>query len=134
MHCIFPPRLILAACLVALLSACDSLEIPKDPGLVQIVDRHGTPLKNGVLIPDYEVPQGMPHVYDSYELQERASDANGLFHVSLDECLWNSDGCYHFHINRTGYDPFTMTVSKDLFPPVLRITMVEKTSDTPPAR
>ena len=115
--------------LLVLLAACSSVSAPKGPGIVVIVDKHGTPLQNGVLVPDEENAPVVPHVYDNYELAEHASDAKGVFHVDLDDSYWNSDGCYHFKIFRTGYDNFSMTVSKDLFPPVLRITMVEKGSD-----
>lgn len=126
-------RVFITSGLLVLLSACSSVPTAKGPGVVVIVDRHGTPLQNGVLIPDEENPPAVPHVYDKYELAERASDANGMFHIDLDECYWGSDNCYHFRINRTGYNEFTMTVSKDLFPPVLKITMVEKGSEQAPA-
>jgi hypothetical protein len=127
-------RFLVTTGLLVLLAACGSLTAPTGPGIVVIVDRHGTPLQNGVLVPDYEGAQEIPHTYDKYELAQRASDANGVFHVDLDDCYWNSDNCYHFKIFRTGYDNFSMTVSKDLFPPVLKVTMVEKGSDqAPPA-
>jgi hypothetical protein len=125
---------LVVVCLLVLLSACGSFGTPSGPGVVVIVDRHGTPLQNGVLIPDPEGAQEVPHAYDKYELQQRASDVNGVFHVDLDDCYWTSDNCYHLKIYRTGYDNISMTVSKDLFPPVLKITMVEKGSDqAPPA-
>jgi hypothetical protein len=125
-------RILFTTGLVVLLCACSS--VPKGPGVVMIVDRHGTPLQNGVLVADEENAPVQPHDYDKYELAERASDAKGVFHVDLEECYWASDNCYHFKIFRTGFENFSMTVSKDLFPPVLKITMVEKGSDqAPPA-
>jgi hypothetical protein len=123
-------RVLISITLLLIVSACGSISASKEPGRVVIVDRHGAPIQNGVLTPDEENPGPVPHVYDKYELEERASDAQGEFHVDLDDCIWTSDGCYHFRIHRAGFDDFTMAVSKDLFPPVLRITMVEKTADS----
>jgi hypothetical protein len=126
-------RLLVTTGLLLLLAACGTFSTPTGPGIVVIVDRHGTPLQNGVLVPDYEGAQEIPHTYDKYELAQRASDAKGVFHVDLDDCYWNSDDCYHFKIYRTGFENCSMTVSKDLFPPVLKITLVEKGSDQAPA-
>jgi hypothetical protein len=124
-------RSLFAFCVVLILSACSAPSVSKEAGQVLIVDRHGTPIQNGVLMPDDENPPAAPRVYDKWELKDRASDAQGFFHIDLEDCLWSSDGCYHFRIHRAGYDDFTMSVSKELFPPVLKIVMVEKTADTP---
>lgn len=124
-----PMRLLAAVVLLSLIAGCNSAPTDDELGRVLVVDRHGTPLQNAVLTPDPESAPAVPRVYDDAEIKERASDAKGVFHVDMDDCIWNSDGCYHFRIHRAGFEDSTMAVSKDLFPPMLRIEMREKGAD-----
>jgi hypothetical protein len=48
----------------------------------------------------------------------------------MDDCLWPSDDCYHFRVHRSGYEDSTISVSKDLFPPMLKVELTEKNSDS----
>ncbi|HEY5228686.1 MAG TPA: hypothetical protein VIJ19_09100 [Opitutaceae bacterium] len=126
-------RLFLAVILLSLVAGCKSTPTEDQLGRVMVVDRHGNPLQNAVLTPDPENPPVVPRVFDDEEIKERASDAKGVFHVDMDDCIWGSDGCYHFRIHRAGFEDSTMTVSKDLFPPMLKVEMREKGWDTPPS-
>jgi hypothetical protein len=125
-------RPFLAVLLVALLCACSTAPTPDELGRVMIVDARGVPLQNGVLTPDLEHPPVVSHVYDDDELKDRASDAHGVFHIDMDDCIWESDECYHFRIHLAGYDDAAMVVSRDLFPPMLKVVMQAKTVDTAP--
>lgn len=125
-------RPLLAVLLVALICACKTAPTADELGRVMVVDSRGAPLQNAVLLPDFEHPPSVPHAYDDAELRDRASDARGVFHIDMDECIWGSDDCYHFHIHLAGYEDSAMVVSKDLFPPMLRIVLQPRTADTVP--
>jgi hypothetical protein len=127
-------RKFLALALVALIAGCATAPTPDELGRVTVVDRRGTPLQSAVLSPDPENPPAVPRAYDDAEIKERSSDANGVFHVDMDDCIWSSDGCYHFRIHRAGFDDFTMVVSKELFPPMLRVEMRDKVADAAPSQ
>lgn len=60
------------------------------------------------------------------------SDAQGLVHADLDQYLWESDGCYHFRVRRGGYKNIEMSVSRDLFPQVLKISLEAATPESVP--
>jgi hypothetical protein len=124
-------RLFLALLLVSLVASCKTAPTPDELGRVRVVNRHGEPIPNAVLTPDPESPPAVPHIYDTDELRERASDGNGVFHIDMDDCIWSSDQNYHFRIHRIGYEDSTITVSKDLFPPMLKVELRELGSDNP---
>jgi hypothetical protein len=128
-----PMRVLIAVLLFSLVAGCKTTLTDDQVGRVMAVDRHGTPLQNAVLTPDPENAPVVPYVYDSEEIKERASDAKGVFHIDMDDCIWGSDGCYHFRVHRAGFEDSTMVVSKDLFPPMLRVEMREKGWDAQPA-
>jgi hypothetical protein len=116
-------RALLGLALAGLLAACSSSPDAGGPSRVRVVDSHGIPIMNATLLADDEFPSGGQRVYSQEELNARASDAQGYFHVDLDESLWRGDGFYHFRVHRVGYEDEVMVVSKDLFPPLLRIEM-----------
>jgi hypothetical protein len=122
-------RLITALLLVCLVASCKTAPTPDELGRVKVVNRHGVPIQYAVLTPDFESPPVVPHVYDDAELKERSSDAEGVFHVDMDDCIWTSDENYHFRIHRAGYEDSTISVSKDLFPPMLKVELRELGSD-----
>jgi hypothetical protein len=123
---VLPMRVLLAVLLLSITAGCKTTLTDDQLGRVMVVDRRGTPLQNAVLTPDLETAPVVPRVYDDAEIKERASDAKGVFHVDMDDCIWSSDECYHFRIHRAGFEDSTMVVSKDLFPPMLRVEMREK--------
>jgi hypothetical protein len=90
---------------------------------VMLVDVHGVPVQGGVLTPEEEYPPATPRIYQQDELLARSSDAAGLIHFSLEDCFWKSDECYHIRVHRAGFDDVTMAVSRDLFPPLLRVEL-----------
>ncbi|HZZ18027.1 MAG TPA: hypothetical protein VFE25_01595 [Opitutaceae bacterium] len=124
-------RLLTALLLVCLVASCKSVPTADELGRVRVVNRHGDPIQYAVLTPDLENTPPAPHAYDDDEIKQRSSDANGVFHIDMDDCIWESDQNYHFRIHRAGYDDFTMAVSKDLFPPMLKVELREKGSDEP---
>src|ERR1035438_3283762 len=108
--------------LLALVCACSSATKDNAGGRILVVDAHGAPLPGAflTLLPETENPSGRPQAYTTEELKAQTSDAQGMFRVDLEDCLWDSDHNYHFRIRRQGYEDETMSVSTDLFPPVLR--------------
>ncbi len=101
-------------------------------GRVLVVDSAGTPVPGAVIYPDYEYSSSQK-TYTRDDLEALSSDAQGVIHVDLDDFLWDKDGCYHFVIRRAGYEAATMSVSKDLAPPVLRVVMAPKATSAPAA-
>jgi hypothetical protein len=91
-----------------------------------VVDMHGAPIQGAVLVPEEEYTSNTSPGYSDKELEALASNAKGIISFHLDDCLWDSDGCYHFRIHRPGFEDVAMSVSKDLFPPVLRIELKAK--------
>lgn len=99
-----------------------------------MIDPSGAPIQGAILIPESENSSAAPSRYDRDEIMSRVSDAQGGLSAMLDLCLWASDGCYHFRIHRAGYEDAAMVVSKDLFPPVLRIVLRPPSSSSNPPR
>jgi hypothetical protein len=127
-------RLLAAMLLVVLVSACNSEPEVSARGRVIVVDPSGAPIRGAILVPEPENPSVVPIKYDRDEIAARASDAQGVLPALLDMCLWDSDGCYHFRVQRSGYEDAAMVVSRDLFPPVLRIVLKPVSSSSKPAR
>jgi hypothetical protein len=121
---------LISVVLAVLLSACNSKSGANANGRVMVVGTNGVPIQGAILVPEEENPPTATQRYSDAELRERASNAKGIISVELDDCLWDSDGCYHFRIRRNGFEDVAMTVSKELFPPVLRIELKVK-SPTP---
>jgi hypothetical protein len=120
-----------AAALLVLAPGCGSVSAPDTGSRVVVVDGAGTPIKGAVIYPDYEYSSSQK-TYTKDDLEELASDAQGLIHADLDAFLWDKDGCYHFVIRRAGYESATMSVSKDLLPPVLKVVMVARANPGAP--
>jgi hypothetical protein len=116
-------RLLAALLILVFVSACNSETDGSARGRIVVVDTSGAPIKGAILIPEPENVSVSPTKYDREEIERRTSDAQGVLPGMLDMCLWDSDGCYHFHIQKRGYEDASMVVSKDLFPQVLRIVL-----------
>jgi hypothetical protein len=120
--------------MVVLAPGCSSMHAEKPPGRILLVDGRGMPVQGGVVLPD----DAEANAKTSRQLQNDAedlgwiSDTQGLVHADLDQYLWDSDGCYHFRVRRGGYKDVEMSVSKDLFPPVLKIPLERATPDSAP--
>jgi hypothetical protein len=127
-------RLLAALLLAVLVSACNSESDSSARGRVLVVDPSGAPIRGAVLLPETENASAAPSSYDQNEIQTRVSDAQGVLPAMLDLCLWESDGCYHFRIHRAGYEDTSMVVSKDLFPPVLRVVLKPMSSSSGPLK
>jgi hypothetical protein len=109
---------------VLLASACTSTSGEQEAGRIMIVNGLGSPVQGAVIMPDEEDSRGaVPRRLADEDRQARTSDAQGIIHADLEQYFWDSDGCYHFRIRRGGFEDVTMTVSRDLFPPLLRIRL-----------
>lgn len=117
--------LLVAACLVLLGGSCTSASAGNTAGRVIVVDGRGAPVQGAllVLVSEDENAPASPMGLTAEELRERTSDLQGVIKASLDESLWESDGCYHFRVRKAGYEDVTLSVSKDLFPEVLRVEL-----------
>jgi len=100
---------------------------------ILVVDARGAPLQGALVLPEDESQSGSPHHYADSEVYGRATDEQGDLHVDLDDYYWPSDGCYHFLVMRRGYEDETMSVSKDLFPALLKVDMRPRVPDANPA-
>ena len=116
--------LLVALVLSLFVASCSSPNSIRDR--VMVVENHGLPVQGAVLVPSDEDSRDAAPVLDPYEIRARSSDAHGIFHVDLDDCYSASDGCYHFRISKEGYDDVEMSVSKDLFPTMLRVDLKPK--------
>jgi hypothetical protein len=117
-------RVLAAVLLVALVSACNSEPEAPPHGRIIVVDPSGAPIQGAILIPEPENATATPTRFERDEIKKHASDAKGELPAVLDSCLWDGDGCYHFRVHRAGYVDSAMVVSKDLFPPVLRVVLM----------
>jgi hypothetical protein len=125
-------RILGALSLLVLLSACNSA--PEGAGgTIVVVDGSGAPIKGAILIPEDEGPSGATPKYVQEEINARASDAKGVLPADLETCLWD-DGCYHFRIHKAGYEDAAMVVSRELFPPELRIVLKPPSGSSNPSR
>jgi len=116
-------RLLFAA-LAVLMSACSSMREEKPVARIIVVNEQGLPLQGAVIMPETEEHHSAEvRKLTVEEVQARTSDAQGLVYADLELYFWDSDGCYHVRVHRSGFRDETMAVSKDLFPPLLRITM-----------
>ncbi len=116
-----------------LVSACGSASVGDVRGQILIVDSLGAPIRGALVLPDPEFPPAEAPRYTESEIKERSTDAQGMVLVYLDDFYWNSDGCYHIRVRRNGYEEEAMTVSRDLFPSVLKIDMRPRVPATFPA-
>jgi len=118
---------IMAGALMALAPGCGSVPAADVNGHILVVDTGGAPLKGAVIFPDYEYSSSQRQ-YSKEDVQAFSTNAQGMVDMSLDDFLWDRDGCYHFRVQRAGYETSTMSVSRDLLPPLLRVTMAPVSS------
>jgi hypothetical protein len=110
--------------LAMLASACGSLSGSDPRGQILVVDSLGTPLAGAVVLPDPEYQStSTPNYSDSEIRDHHSTNAQGMILVFLDDFFWESDGCYHIRVHKPGFEDETMTVSRDLYPAVLKIDM-----------
>ena len=120
-------RAFISILLVLMVSACASTHDEKAAARIIVVDQSGAPIQGAVVLPDdQELPGSHREYISEAEKQARISDPQGLVYAELDQYFWDSDSCYHFRVRRASYEDATMTVSKDLFPALLRISMDAK--------
>lgn len=99
-----------------------------------IVDGHGAPVQGATVLPDDSDNRGTSReILSDEDIQARISDAQGIVHADLDQYFWDLDGCYHFRVHRSGFEDLTMSVSKDLYPSLLRINLEAKPLGPPPS-
>jgi len=125
------PSAALAAALA--LSACGSALISGARAQVLVVDSLGNPVRGAVVLPDDDSPASH-RGFTEAEMKERSTNGQGLLAVFLDDFLWASDGNYHLRVLAVGFEDEAMTVSKDLFPPVLRVELRRPGASAPAPR
>jgi hypothetical protein len=131
-RCLGAWRVLIPATLAMLVSACGSLSNSDAKGHIMVVDGAGLPIKGALVLPDDETLSGLPHHYTDSEMEGRSTNAQGAVLIYLDDYYWASDGCFHFHVFKNGYEDEAMSVSKDLFPAVLKIDMRPRVPDAAP--
>jgi len=105
-------------------AGCASAPAVKTTGRILIVDEAGAPVQGALVLPEDEEGRGARHVvWTRNEIADRVSDSQGLVQADLDQYYWESDDCYHLRVATTGFEDVAMTVSKDLFPAVLKISL-----------
>jgi hypothetical protein len=113
--------ILLAVAAAALVSACSSLTAKK-ADRIMLVDSSGARVPGATVLPeDEDIRTNTPRL--SPDDPAQVSDANGMVRADIEQYLWEADGCYHFRITRPGFEPMTMSVSKELCPPVLTIKL-----------
>src|ERR1039458_6130413 len=109
---------------LALATACTSTDTAKAVGRIMLVNGLGNPIPGAIVVPEeQENPRAMARRVSDEDKQAWISDEQGIVHADLEQCFSESDGCYHFRIHRGGFEDVTMAVSRDLFPPLLRINL-----------
>jgi hypothetical protein len=109
---------------MVLASACASGPGAKTGGRILLVDGLGVPVQGAVVLPEEGDLKPTRQInWPKDEIEARVSDSQGVVRADLEQYYWDSDGCYHFRVLRAGFEDFAMTVSKDLFPPVLKVTL-----------
>jgi len=117
-------RALILTAAVALVSACTSPPGEKAAGRIVVVNGLGNPVQGALILPEEQENPG-PRTRNLSEEDRGAltSDAQGIVHADLEQYFSDRDGCYHFRIHRAGFEDVEMAVSRDLFPPLLRIRM-----------
>jgi hypothetical protein len=118
-------RFILAVVGLGLLAACATETGGAAPGRVLVVDTRGQPVRGARLVPEPEdeADSTGSHALAQQQPRPMLSDAQGLISVHLDDLLWDGDRCYHFRVQRRGYQDTTSVVAKDLAPSILRVVL-----------
>jgi hypothetical protein len=117
-------RLLVSMGLLVLASACASAPGAKAGGRILVVDGLGVPVQGAVVLPEEGDLKPTRQInWTSEDIAARVSDSQGIVRADLEQYYWDSDGCYHFRVLRVGFEDFAMTVSKELFPPVLKVTL-----------
>ena len=101
-----------------------------------VVDIQGAPIKGALVMPESDGDR----MSDTEEITpedraKRISDAQGLIHADIGLYYWQSDDCFHFVVTKEGYDDTSFSVSRSLFPSLLKIIMdlTPKTVNSKPA-
>jgi hypothetical protein len=127
---IWAVRALGAAALLALASGCAALS-PHEPNApILVVDASGAPVQGAVAYPDYEYSSSQ-HQYTKGDIEALSSDAQGRIHVDIEDFLWNRDACYHFVVRRAGYEDASLSISKELAPPVIKVVLVPRSGEAP---
>jgi hypothetical protein len=129
-------RFLILLGLVVLVSSCSSGPAPARVAHIMVTDARGAPLSGALLQPEVEDERfGDNRSPDPQELAERTSDSQGLIYADLQPFYWASDDCIHFVVKRQGYGDASFSVSRDLFPPLIKIRMdaLEGTGNTKPS-
>jgi hypothetical protein len=124
-------RVVALAGWMVLASACASAPSANPHGRIMLVDGLGAPVQGAVVLPEEgDLKTTRQTNWSKDEIAARVSDSQGMVRADLEQYYWDSDGCYHFRVLRTGFEDFAMTVSKDLFPSVLKVNLEPESQRT----
>lgn len=119
-----PMRLFVAVGLMVFAAGCASSPPVARAGHIMVVDARGAPIKGAFVAPEMEDDRRTdPRKPTNEELAERVSDAAGVVQADLRLYYWASDDCFHFVITKEGYEDSTFSVSRELFPSMLKIRL-----------
>jgi hypothetical protein len=113
--------------LLALCAGCATGSAPPSVGHILVVDAHGVAVQGALLIADHDEDE--PNAASAERRPEAAlmSDFDGMIAVHWDDLLWESDGCYHFHIQRRGFEDTDMTLAPQSPTATVRVVLQRKT-------
>ena len=115
-------RFLILLALTLLVSACASGPGQARVGRIMVVDALGVPLPGALVQPEQEDERyADPRKPDRDELNDRTSDAKGVVYADMKYYYWATDDCFHFNVTKAGYEDATFSVSRELFPAVLKI-------------
>lgn len=121
------PLFLASLALVVLCAGCATGSAPQSVGHILVVDVHGVAVQGAMLIADRDEDDPSAASGESRRETALMSDSDGLIAVHLQDLLWESDGCYHFHIQRRGFEEADMTVAPQLATSTLRVVLQRKT-------
>jgi hypothetical protein len=115
-------RLLFPLLVLALAAGCRTSSDPDLLGRILVVNSRGVPIPGATVVP-YEESESRQAPLTKEDLKPLTTDTHGIVSVLLESYYWTEDGCYHFRVQRAGFDTATESVSKDLFPAQLRIEL-----------
>lgn len=117
-------RPVLALCALAAVAGCATNPAVDSTGRVMVVDTRGQPIAGALVLPDEEDQStATAAALPVSDVKSVTTDAAGAVVLPLGDYYWTEDSCYHFRVVRRGYDSVIMSVSRELWPPVLRIEL-----------
>jgi hypothetical protein len=120
------PLFLASLALVALCTGCATGSTPQSVGHILVVDAHGVAVQGALLMADRDEDDPSVAPADGRREEALMSDSDGLIAVRWEDLRWESDGCYHFHIQRRGFEEADMTVAPQSPTATIRVVLQRK--------